>query len=57
MSLWLDLRLLVGTALYAAGVKPQLTGRLIGVPDSAAIERSMYGVVGEAQPRSDGCRP
>jgi lipopolysaccharide/colanic/teichoic acid biosynthesis glycosyltransferase len=48
LSLWLDLRLLAGTALYAAGVDPQLTGRLIGVPDSAAIERAMHGCVGDA---------
>lgn len=47
LSLWLDLRLLVGTALYAAGVKPRLTGRLIGVPDSATIERAMHGYVGD----------
>jgi lipopolysaccharide/colanic/teichoic acid biosynthesis glycosyltransferase len=47
LSLWLDLRLLVGTALYAAGVKPALTGRLIGVPDSPAIERTMHAVVGD----------
>jgi lipopolysaccharide/colanic/teichoic acid biosynthesis glycosyltransferase len=51
MSFWLDLRLLFGTAFYAAGVKPALTGRLIRVPDSAAIERTMYGVVGEALPQ------
>jgi lipopolysaccharide/colanic/teichoic acid biosynthesis glycosyltransferase len=47
LSLWLDLRLLAGTALYAAGVKPQMTGRLIGVPDSSAIERTMHALVGE----------
>jgi lipopolysaccharide/colanic/teichoic acid biosynthesis glycosyltransferase len=47
LSLWFDLRLLAGTALYAAGVKPQLTGRLIGVPDSPAIERTMHALVGE----------
>jgi lipopolysaccharide/colanic/teichoic acid biosynthesis glycosyltransferase len=52
MSLWLDLRLLAGTTLYAAGVKPRVTGRLIGVPDSMAIERTMHGVVGDpALPR------
>jgi lipopolysaccharide/colanic/teichoic acid biosynthesis glycosyltransferase len=51
MGFWLDLRLLFGTALYAAGVKPDLTGRLIRVPDSAAIERAMYGVVGEPLPQ------
>jgi lipopolysaccharide/colanic/teichoic acid biosynthesis glycosyltransferase len=47
LNLWLDLRLLAGTALYAAGVKPQLTGRLIGVPDSATIERAMHNIVGD----------
>jgi lipopolysaccharide/colanic/teichoic acid biosynthesis glycosyltransferase len=47
LSLWLDLRLLAGTAFYAAGVNPQLTGRLIGVPDSAAIERAMHAHVGD----------
>jgi lipopolysaccharide/colanic/teichoic acid biosynthesis glycosyltransferase len=51
MSLWLDLRLLAGTALYAAGVKPQITGKLIGVPDSTAIERTMHGLVGDTPPR------
>jgi lipopolysaccharide/colanic/teichoic acid biosynthesis glycosyltransferase len=50
LSLWLDFRLLAGTALYAAGVKPQLTGRLIGVPDSAAIERAMQDIVGAPLP-------
>jgi lipopolysaccharide/colanic/teichoic acid biosynthesis glycosyltransferase len=50
LSLWLDLRLLAGTALYAAGVKPHVTGRLIGIPDSAAIERAMHPLVGD--PRS-----
>jgi lipopolysaccharide/colanic/teichoic acid biosynthesis glycosyltransferase len=47
LSLWFDLRLLVGTALYALGVKPALTGRLIGVPDSPAIERTMHALVGD----------
>jgi lipopolysaccharide/colanic/teichoic acid biosynthesis glycosyltransferase len=50
LSPWLDLRLLAGTALYAAGVKPQLTGRLIGVPDSATIERTMHAYVGDPLP-------
>jgi lipopolysaccharide/colanic/teichoic acid biosynthesis glycosyltransferase len=50
LGLWLDLRLLVGTALYAAGVKSWLTGRLIGVPDSATIERMMHAYVGDPLP-------
>jgi lipopolysaccharide/colanic/teichoic acid biosynthesis glycosyltransferase len=44
---WLDLRLLAGTALYAAGVDRQLTGRLIGVPDGPTVERAMHAVVGD----------
>jgi lipopolysaccharide/colanic/teichoic acid biosynthesis glycosyltransferase len=47
LSFWLDLRLLAGTAFYAAGIKPQLTGRLIGVPDTTTIERAMQGLVGD----------
>jgi lipopolysaccharide/colanic/teichoic acid biosynthesis glycosyltransferase len=50
MNFWLDFRLLFGTGFYAAGVKPRLTGRLIGVPDSATIERAMQSIVGEAPP-------
>jgi lipopolysaccharide/colanic/teichoic acid biosynthesis glycosyltransferase len=50
LSLWMDLRLLAGTALYAAGVKPRLTGQLIGVPDSATIERAMHAFVGDPLP-------
>jgi lipopolysaccharide/colanic/teichoic acid biosynthesis glycosyltransferase len=50
LSLWLDVRLLAGTALYAAGVCPEVTGRLIGVPDCAAVERAMHGLVGEPLP-------
>ena len=48
LSLWLDIRLLAGTALYAAGVKPTITGKLIGVPDSATIERAMHAFVGDS---------
>jgi lipopolysaccharide/colanic/teichoic acid biosynthesis glycosyltransferase len=50
LSLWLDLRLLIGTALYALGVKPRVTGQMIGVPDSTTIERAMHSVVGDPLP-------
>ena len=47
---WLDLRLLVCTAFYAAGVPFALLSRLLRVPDSAAVEREMQGAVSEAAP-------
>ncbi|MGH9677771.1 MAG: sugar transferase [Candidatus Acidiferrum sp.] len=42
MSAWLDLRVLMATALYAIGMR-----RSAGIPGSSAIERSMQSVVGE----------
>jgi lipopolysaccharide/colanic/teichoic acid biosynthesis glycosyltransferase len=44
-SAWLDLRLIVGTALYAAGVPFRWLGALLGVPASREIEREMRDVV------------
>lgn len=47
---WLDLRLLAGTALYAAGLRPRLVGLLVGIPDTPIVERSMHGVIGDTLP-------
>jgi hypothetical protein len=47
---WLDLRLLACTAFYAVGVPFRLLSRLLGVPDSEAVERAMQGVLAEPAP-------
>ncbi len=44
---WLDVRLLICTAFYAAGVPFSLLSRLLGVPRSDAIERAMQGALSE----------
>ena len=44
---WLDLRLLICTAFYAAGVPFTLLSRLLGVPGHATVERVMQGVLSE----------
>jgi lipopolysaccharide/colanic/teichoic acid biosynthesis glycosyltransferase len=50
VSPWLDLRLLVCTAFYAIGVPFQLLSRMLGVPRSEHIERSMRPALGEPAP-------
>jgi lipopolysaccharide/colanic/teichoic acid biosynthesis glycosyltransferase len=47
---WLDLRLLLATPLYAAGVAFPTLRRLFGFADRAAVERAMQGVVPEPPP-------
>ena len=47
---WLDLRLLVCTAFYAAGVPHALLCRLLGLPDCDAVEHAMRDVLSEPQP-------
>ena len=49
---WLDLRLLVCTAFYAAGVPFALLSRLLRVPDGPTVEREMQGVVSEPPARA-----
>ena len=49
---WLDLRLLVCTAFYAAGVPFALLSRLLRVPDGGAVEREMQGAVVEPAARA-----
>jgi lipopolysaccharide/colanic/teichoic acid biosynthesis glycosyltransferase len=51
LSPWLDLRLLACTACYAAGIPFRLLSRLLRVPASTEIERSMRDLVPEAAPR------
>jgi lipopolysaccharide/colanic/teichoic acid biosynthesis glycosyltransferase len=48
---WLDLRLLLCTGLYALAIPFRLTSRLVGLPTSRAIEKSMRDLVpGAATP-------
>ena len=39
-GLWLDLQLLLGTAVYAVGASYTLIGKLIGLPNSETVERA-----------------
>jgi lipopolysaccharide/colanic/teichoic acid biosynthesis glycosyltransferase len=47
---WLDLRLLVCTALYALAVPFRVTVRLLGLPTSGQIEKDLRDLVPEAPP-------
>ena len=47
---WLDLRLLLATPLYAAGVPFPTLRRLFRLPDRPVVERAMQGVVPEPPP-------
>jgi len=51
LSPWLDVRLLLCTALYALGVPFHWLSRLLGVPASAAIEKDVRSLVPEAPPQ------
>jgi hypothetical protein len=53
LSPWLDFKLLVCTAFYAAGVPFRIIRRILGVPPTATIERVMKDALGEPpqQPR------
>jgi lipopolysaccharide/colanic/teichoic acid biosynthesis glycosyltransferase len=50
LSLWMDLRLLVGTLFYAAGLPFQTVGRLLGLPDVQTVQRVMHTVVADNVP-------
>ena len=47
---WIDLRLLLGTALYALGLPFRLVRKPLGLPSSTEIERSMRDLVPDAPP-------
>jgi len=47
---WLDIRLLICTAFYAVGLPFGLVGRMLGIPGSERVERTMQGVVVESAP-------
>jgi lipopolysaccharide/colanic/teichoic acid biosynthesis glycosyltransferase len=47
LSPWLDARLLVGTAVYALGLPFGIGGKLLGIPDGAAVEEAMIDVLGD----------
>jgi lipopolysaccharide/colanic/teichoic acid biosynthesis glycosyltransferase len=47
LSPWLDLRLLICTAVYALGLPFGIAGRLLGIPDGAAVEEAMHDVLGD----------
>jgi lipopolysaccharide/colanic/teichoic acid biosynthesis glycosyltransferase len=47
LSPWLDLRLLVCTALHTLGLPFGVAGKLLGIPDGAAVEAAMTDVLDE----------
>lgn len=47
LSPWLDLRLLLCTAAYALGLPFGIGGKMLGIPDGAAVEKAMSDVLGE----------
>ncbi len=46
----MDLRLLVGTLFYAAGLPFQTVGRLLGLPDVQMVQRVMHTAVADNVP-------
>ena len=47
LSAWLDVRLLVCTALYALGLPFTVIGKWLGIPDGEAVEEAMNDVLGD----------
>jgi lipopolysaccharide/colanic/teichoic acid biosynthesis glycosyltransferase len=47
LSPWLDLRLLICTAVYTLGLPFGIVGKLLGIPDGAAVEEAMSDVLDE----------
>jgi lipopolysaccharide/colanic/teichoic acid biosynthesis glycosyltransferase len=47
LSPWLDARLLICTAFYALGLPFGVAGRLLGIPNSAAVEQAMSDALGD----------
>ncbi|MHB1423533.1 MAG: sugar transferase [Gemmataceae bacterium] len=50
LSPWLDLRLLLCTAVFALGLPFGIAGKLLDIPDGAAVEDSMDDVLGAMTP-------
>jgi lipopolysaccharide/colanic/teichoic acid biosynthesis glycosyltransferase len=46
LSPWLDVRLLICTAVYSLGLPFGIAGKLLGIPDGAAVEEAMNDVLG-----------
>jgi lipopolysaccharide/colanic/teichoic acid biosynthesis glycosyltransferase len=47
LSPWLDVRLLICTAFYALGLPFGIAGKLLGIPDSNAVEEAMSDALGD----------
>jgi lipopolysaccharide/colanic/teichoic acid biosynthesis glycosyltransferase len=48
-SLWLDVRLLAGTALKVVGVPPHVLAALVGIPPKACVEHAYRALAAEAE--------
>lgn len=49
LSPWLDLRLLLCTGAYALGLPFGVAGKLLDIPDGAAVEEAMNDVLGDME--------
>ena len=49
LSPWLDVRLLFCTGFYALGIPFRLLSKVLGIPDSEHVERTMSDVLGEGR--------
>jgi Bacterial sugar transferase len=49
-SFWLDLRILLGTALNLLGLPASITRRLLALPGGDKVEQSYQNLVAEALP-------
>jgi lipopolysaccharide/colanic/teichoic acid biosynthesis glycosyltransferase len=47
VSPWLDVRLLICTAFYALGLPFGIAGKMLGIPDSDAVEQAMSDALGD----------